>query len=105
MVLRPCLTTRRAPTVGWSAFDRACLKTDLRLLQVLCDSIDTGVSNRFGRSALQRHRHCDRPVVQAVVLKQIGEARHRLMQQPTYLHHQSPALLDKVVSMTRDGLQ
>ena len=35
----------------------------------------------------------------------VRKARHRLMQQPTYLHHQPRTLLDKVVPMPRDGLQ
>ena len=87
------------------AFDRACLKTNLCLFQVLRDSIDTGASNRFGRRELQRHRHRDRLVIQLVIFKQIGEARHRLMQQPAYLYHQSRPLLDEIVPMTRDGLQ
>ena len=48
---------------------------------------------------------CDRFVEQMVIFKQIGEARHRLMEQSTNLHHQSGALLDQVVPVTRDGLQ
>ena len=63
------------------------------------------LANRRGRRELQGDRQRDRFVEQLVIFKQIGEARHRLMQQATHLHHQSRALLDQVVPVTRDGLQ
>ena len=72
---------------------------------MLRDSGDASLPNRLGGSELQGHRQSDRLVEQLVVLKQIGETRHRLMQQPTDLHHQPRALLDEIVPVTRDGLQ
>ena len=90
----------RAPTEGWSALDRARLKTDFRLVQVARDAVDSSASNRVGGRELQSDRQGDRFVEQLVILKQVGEARHRLMQQAAHLDHQPRALLYQIMPVT-----
>ena len=95
----------RRGSPGDDAFERTALKADFRLVQIAREASYSGTLNRFGRRELQSDRQGDGLVEQLVILEQIGEARHCLMQQPPHLDHQSRTLLDQVVPMARDGLQ
>jgi hypothetical protein len=64
------------------------------------EAVDSGAANRSGRRELQGDCQRDRFVEQVVIFKQIGEAWHRLMEQPPHLHHQSGTLLDQVMPVT-----
>lgn len=63
-----------------------------------CD-FEAGRSASSASIALKATKR-DRLVEQVVVIEVIGEARQRLMQQPTDLYHQSGALLDQVEPVT-----
>ncbi len=67
------------------------------LARPLLDTDPFGIlANRYGGSKLLGNWQGNRFVKQLVIFKRICKFRHRLMQMPRHLHHQSRTLLDQI---------